>query len=274
MIYLFAFLGIVSLIIGIILLVVFAKKRNERYKKFVEENSLALIALENINQRYDFLPVVNLNLHEEYDSDVNYNNVSCYDYMVYQLQYDKKEVLMYIANNRENMMEYPLYEEEVQGIGKLGRYKIECENFNVNKLNRIEIKLFYDRVARKPKPYCINVKLTYRDMGGNFRASKNCTFDQNEILDAIEKIRNKNGNFYRDRDIWDCICRVERAKVSNRIRFSIFKRDGERCKICGSRRNLEIDHIVPIAKGGKSVYTNLQTLCHRCNVDKGDSLYF
>ncbi|MBO5772449.1 MAG: HNH endonuclease, partial [Clostridia bacterium] len=26
-------------------------------------------------------------------------------------------------------------------------------------------------------------------------------------------------------------------------------------------------------KGGKSTYNNLQTLCHRCNVEKGDNLY-
>ncbi|MBO5777220.1 MAG: HNH endonuclease [Clostridia bacterium] len=32
---------------------------------------------------------------------------------------------------------------------------------------------------------------------------------------------------------------------------------------------LEIDHIKPIAKGGKTTIDNLQTLCHDCNVKKG-----
>lgn len=35
--------------------------------------------------------------------------------------------------------------------------------------------------------------------------------------------------------------------------------------------DLEIDHIKPIAKGGKSTPDNLQTLCRRCNRMKGDS---
>ncbi|MBP5466276.1 MAG: HNH endonuclease [Clostridia bacterium] len=52
------------------------------------------------------------------------------------------------------------------------------------------------------------------------------------------------------------------------MRFSIYKRDGYRCQHCGrSGRfvDLEIDHIIPISKGGKSTYDNLQTLCQRCN---------
>ena len=88
-------------------------------------------------------------------------------------------------------------------------------------------------------------------------------------------IKNKNGTFYNDREIWNSLCRVERGKVSNKMRFSIYERDGYRCRNCGiSDRyaNLEIDHIIPISKGGKSTYDNLQTLCHRCNVEKGDSM--
>ncbi|WP_294755493.1 HNH endonuclease signature motif containing protein, partial [uncultured Ruminococcus sp.] len=32
---------------------------------------------------------------------------------------------------------------------------------------------------------------------------------------------------------------------------------------------LEVDHIIPIAKGGKTEANNLQTLCWRCNREKG-----
>ena len=59
------------------------------------------------------------------------------------------------------------------------------------------------------------------------------------------------------------------------MRFAIYRRDGYKCKICGISDkfvSLEIDYIIPIAKGGKSVYSNLQTLCKRCNKIKGDLL--
>ena len=96
-----------------------------------------------------------------------------------------------------------------------------------------------------------------------------------DISTFIKGLNNRSGNFYNDRGVWDALCRVERGKVSNKMRFSIYERDGYRCRKCGvSDRyaQLEIDHIIPIAKGGKTTYDNLQTLCHRCNVEKGDRL--
>lgn len=46
------------------------------------------------------------------------------------------------------------------------------------------------------------------------------------------------------------------------------------CAHCGNkfrtRENLQIDHIVPMAKGGLTVPENLQVLCRNCNLKKGD----
>ena len=98
------------------------------------------------------------------------------------------------------------------------------------------------------------------------------SFDSDTILSLIKRINNKTGNRFNDREIWDSIARVERGKVSNKIRFMIYERDGYRCQMCGKVFNqnvLEIDHIKPIAKGGKTTIDNLQTLCHDCNVKKG-----
>ena len=60
------------------------------------------------------------------------------------------------------------------------------------------------------------------------------------------------------------------------MRFFIYSRDNYRCKLCGrSERQdyLEIDHIKPISKGGKSTLDNLQTLCRTCNKQKGNKYY-
>ena len=44
---------------------------------------------------------------------------------------------------------------------------------------------------------------------------------------------------------------------------------GERCANCGALESLVLDHIVPIAKGGRSRHDNLQMLCAECNRVKG-----
>lgn len=67
-----------------------------------------------------------------------------------------------------------------------------------------------------------------------------------------------------------------KRQVSDRLRFRVFYRDGMTCQICGKSRakyhDLEIvvDHKLAWAKGGETVFENLQTLCRPCNGGKGD----
>lgn len=53
-------------------------------------------------------------------------------------------------------------------------------------------------------------------------------------------------------------------------KHNIFRRDGNTCQYCGSKKDLTIDHIVPVSKGGKNTWTNMVTACHMCNNKKGD----
>jgi 5-methylcytosine-specific restriction endonuclease McrA len=53
--------------------------------------------------------------------------------------------------------------------------------------------------------------------------------------------------------------------------MAILKRDKERCIKCGRNGKetlLEVDHIIPVAEGGKTIAENLQTLCSQCNIGK------
>jgi hypothetical protein len=53
--------------------------------------------------------------------------------------------------------------------------------------------------------------------------------------------------------------------VSRQMRETVLERDGHKCVACGATETLEIDHVTPISKGGKSETGNLQTLCRPCN---------
>ena len=41
------------------------------------------------------------------------------------------------------------------------------------------------------------------------------------------------------------------------------------CVKCGSEEDLRLDHVVPVAEGGKSIFWNYQILCAPCNGSKG-----
>ena len=55
--------------------------------------------------------------------------------------------------------------------------------------------------------------------------------------------------------------------IPEKLRQKIFKRD-KTCRWCDSKDNLEIDHIVPVSRGGEPTEENLQVLCRSCNRKK------
>lgn len=67
----------------------------------------------------------------------------------------------------------------------------------------------------------------------------------------------------------------QRALVTPKIRFEVLKRDNFTCQYCGAHGEgvvLEVDHIIPISKGGTSDMGNLSTACFDCNRGKGSDL--
>lgn len=66
-----------------------------------------------------------------------------------------------------------------------------------------------------------------------------------------------------------------RPPLSARTRWRVLDRDAHRCRACGRSGadfgvRLEVDHVIPISKGGSNEIGNLRTLCRRCNRGKGN----
>jgi hypothetical protein len=66
--------------------------------------------------------------------------------------------------------------------------------------------------------------------------------------------------------------RLANRRVPDCIRAAVLVRDGGRCRNCRRAIKLEMDHIIPVSKGGKTEESNLQTLCRRCNRAKSRKL--
>ncbi|WP_460206675.1 HNH endonuclease [Scytonema sp. NUACC21] len=64
--------------------------------------------------------------------------------------------------------------------------------------------------------------------------------------------------------------KTSRISIPLEVRRYVFQRDKYQCQSCGKsdQENLTIDHIIPLAGGGKNDISNLQTLCLICNQQK------
>jgi len=62
------------------------------------------------------------------------------------------------------------------------------------------------------------------------------------------------------------------------IRFSranLYARDEGRCQYCHKRfpeKELTLDHVLPVVRGGRKTWENIVTACMKCNQKKGDRL--
>lgn len=113
-------------------------------------------------------------------------------------------------------------------------------------------------------------KFQYVSSGGNSSYEVSIVLD----MENLEKLIKYLGDMLRFRNS----AKGQRALMTPQLREKIKKRDKNTCQQCGiSVRDepnllIEIDHIIPISKGGTTTEDNLQALCWRCNRTKGATL--
>lgn len=118
--------------------------------------------------------------------------------------------------------------------------------------------------------YFPNYKFQYVSAGGNSSLANNIRLD-------IENL-NKFVNYLNGLVKFKKSIEGQRALMTSNLREKIKERDNYSCRKCGlsikEERNLllEIDHIIPLSRGGITSVENLQTLCWKCNRSKGAKL--
>lgn len=124
----------------------------------------------------------------------------------------------------------------------------------------------YD-LAKKKKPV---FTFSYTSPGGKVTKSYDVHITPETILkieSAISERINKKGHM-----------KAQRSAMTPELRAAILQRDNYTCCRCGNSLAkepnllLEVDHIIPVSKGGKTEWNNLQTLCWRCNRAKSDKM--
>ncbi|MBR6788247.1 MAG: HNH endonuclease [Clostridia bacterium] len=118
----------------------------------------------------------------------------------------------------------------------------------------------------------LTVEYTFSYTSGGGMAKREFTVPMTEenIVDLIKALEAKL--------TISAFTKEQRALMTNKLREFIKKRDNFTCCGCGNsiytepNLLLEIDHIIPVSKGGCTIEENLQTLCWKCNRAKSNKM--
>ena len=264
---------IVVIIVAVVLVFCFCiKHTNKKYDKFVYKHSIVVKQLLEINSNYQFLNINDCNYQFKYDNEIFFDTITPKDYLIYQLQYSYNDVKTAILSANENAKNYVNYQHDLKAINGYRKYDVDKLPLFKFLLYKKEEKIFNNLVQNPKIDFKISVRLILTNIHGFYKTDKKDIFNSIEISKYLEYFKDKSGFYYKNDEIWQSICKVERGKVTNKLRFFVYIRDRNRCVKCGSKYDLEVDHIFPISKGGKSTPDNLQTLCHNCNTLKSNDI--
>lgn len=116
----------------------------------------------------------------------------------------------------------------------------------------------------------VEYKFIYTSDGGMAQRSFTVPMSEENIIELINALESKLS--------MEALAKEQRAMMTAKLRMFIKQRDNFTCCQCGNSTSkepnllLEVDHIIPITKGGLTQEDNLQTLCWKCNRSKGAKL--
>lgn len=116
----------------------------------------------------------------------------------------------------------------------------------------------------------VEYKFVYTSGGGMAQRSFTVPMNEETIIELINALESKL--------TLSAFAKEQRAMMTTKLREFIKERDNFTCCNCGNsiykepNLLLEIDHIIPVSKGGCTVEDNLQTLCWKCNRAKSDKI--
>lgn len=180
------------------------------------------------------------------------------------------EMSNYLRMVSENRISYRTYQTEFKSlVSTVTPEEAKALHVNYDIFCDIEQRLVDSAKLSMIQDLTITCAVEYTSPQGMRHYSKHCTYLESEIRTAMQHLVTREA--YMQSEAWRR--KNERAKVTPSLRYDVMKRDGFRCCLCGRSAGngieLEVDHIVPVSKGGSTTYSNLQTLCWECNRGKG-----
>ncbi|MBQ7779777.1 MAG: HNH endonuclease [Clostridia bacterium] len=232
-------------------------------RKHVFEHSTFLPELNELNSMYSksfYMYDDTFEMTHHYNSKTQFDkanfNKLLHDYC--KVHEDQFNDIIPLAH--KNFCLLPEYNEKASNIlGGKSYYSSKI-------MKMLENRIFRESMLFPPTTLILVIHIKYVSPMGRNSYYNRYTYDINGISACLEEIK-KESSIEQEK-------KRQRSMMNDSLRYDIMKRDGFKCVLCGATQNdgakLHVDHIFPIAKGGKTEPRNLRTLCDRCNLGKKD----
>ena len=268
---------IIAIITALTVIIIYIIRKRKKWKKKNIENKIKELDLykniQAINKKYNIEPLGIF--YDQYQVYYKSNLKTCNidDYLLMTINKKYEELTEYKIKYDRLNQKYKQYENEYEELKKYinieeaKKIKIKQEIYMNNQL-----KIFNENKQRPDIDFKVVIYINYKSPKGNVKEKVYKKYDKDKFL----KIINEYQELKKENRLSEISSRIERAKMSESLRYDILKRDKYRCQICGisakDGAKLQVDHIIPISKGGKTEKSNLQTLCSRCNIGKSNKV--
>ncbi len=242
---------------------------DKKYVDLVCQTSKRYKAIEWLNSTYDF----HENLKEKYSLHCYVDSKAKYDRFDFLKEFKNeialrpeqfRHLLSTASKNRK------LYKKYVADMSKLPPFtpkdSVFLKWYRFKKYSKIERELCRDELLLPITKFHFYYFVEYTSPAGRNSYNDYTIFDEKEIklllYEIEDDLRRKDTSEY------------QRSIMTPTLRYDVMKRDGFRCVLCGRTADdgikLHVDHILPVSKGGKTIMSNLRTLCEDCNRGKSD----
>ena len=242
---------------------------NKEHRKLVDRTSTKCAKLREVNEIFRFVPVKKKQyLYNDCASKSQFDRQRGYDFLVAMAKESPRWIEDFIFNAQKNQILYEEYNRQLAQIEPTSTERIKSTKtlMRVESYRKIEEEIYWDEMQHPVLTPIVVVVTSYTSAKGRNTYRKEARFEISDLKNVLMAAEQQN-DYAQSRE-------YQRSLMTPTLRYAVLKRDQFRCQICGASAaegvKLEVDHIRPISKGGKTEMSNLRTLCERCNRGKRD----
>lgn len=135
-----------------------------------------------------------------------------------------------------------------------------------------QLRFYEKRIKAMPLRVLTKHGVVRHEQGLISLTTQDLTYVQRAQLKMACELRLQEYVQRRNLALWDYRL-LDTDPVPDDLRYQVLMAAGGRCALCGTTKDdspLDVDHIIPRSRGGKTERANLQALCAKCNRTKGN----